>query len=171
MKATEKYFPVILINTLHKVVITGFVIYFFSFWKELIQINDMLKTIFLIFPNYCLGRGLIDLAKNQFMDVFERFGKFPNFSMSLSINCLSVAINCLQFLIYFFFQLFVYVFHFRRQSCSRSFQLGYYRKKYFHDDHSRIFVFRHHCPNRVPFLYSSKVGVFLMPCLRVIFVN
>ena len=144
---------------------------FFSFWKELIQINDMLKTIFLIFPNYCLGRGLIDLAKNQFMDVFERFGKFPNFSMSLSINCLSVAINCLQFLIYFFFQLFVYVFHFRRQSCSRSFQLGYYRKKYFHDDHSRIFVFRHHCPHWVSFLYSSKVGVFLMPCLRVIFLN
>ena len=74
----------------------------------------MLKTIFLIFPNYCLGRGLIDLAKNQFMDVFERFGKFPHFSMSLSINFLSVTINCLQFLIYFFFQLFVYVFHFRR---------------------------------------------------------
>ena len=88
MKATEQYFPVTLINTLHKVVLTGVGIYlFFSFWKELIQINDMLKTIFLIFPNYCLGRGLIDLAKNQFMDVFERFGKFPNFSMSLSINC------------------------------------------------------------------------------------
>ena len=115
MKATEKYFPVTLISTLHKVVLTGVGIYlFFSFWKELIQINDMLKTIFLIFPNYCLGRGLIDLAKNQFMNVFERFGKFPNFSVILSINCLSVAINCLQFLIYFLFQLFVYVFHFRR---------------------------------------------------------
>ena len=88
--------------------------YFFSFWKELIQINDMLKTIFLIFPNYCLGRGLIDLAKNQFMDVFERFGKFPHFSMSLSINFLSVTINFLQYLMYLFFQLFVYVFHFRR---------------------------------------------------------
>ena len=114
MKVTEKYFHVILINTLHKVVLTGVVIYFFSFWKELIQINDMLKTIFLIFPNYCLGRGLIDLAKNQFMDVFERFGKFPHFSMSLSINFLSVTINFLQYLMYLFFQLFVYVFHFRR---------------------------------------------------------
>ena len=29
MKATEKYFPVILINTLHKVVLTGVVIFFF----------------------------------------------------------------------------------------------------------------------------------------------
>ena len=43
--------------------------------QELIAINDMLKRIFLIFPNYCLGRGLIDLAKNQFMDVFDRFGE------------------------------------------------------------------------------------------------
>ena len=32
MKVTEKYFPVILINTLHKVVLTG-VIYFFFFLK------------------------------------------------------------------------------------------------------------------------------------------
>ena len=31
MKATEKYFPVILINTLHKVVLTGVGIYFFFF--------------------------------------------------------------------------------------------------------------------------------------------
>ena len=45
------------------------------FLKELIAINDGLKRIFLIFPNYCLGRGLIDLAKNQFMDVFQRFGE------------------------------------------------------------------------------------------------
>ena len=43
--------------------------------QELVVINDMLKRIFLIFPNYCLGRGLIDLAKNQFMDVFDRFGE------------------------------------------------------------------------------------------------
>ena len=43
--------------------------------QDLIAINDMLKRIFLIFPNYCLGRGLIDLAKNQFMDVFDRFGE------------------------------------------------------------------------------------------------
>ena len=31
MKATEKYFPVILINTLHKVVLTGVGIYLFFF--------------------------------------------------------------------------------------------------------------------------------------------
>ena len=43
--------------------------------QDLIAINNMLKRIFLIFPNYCLGRGLIDLAKNQFMDVFDRFGE------------------------------------------------------------------------------------------------
>ena len=32
-EVTEKYFPVILINTLHKVVLTGVVIYFFFFLK------------------------------------------------------------------------------------------------------------------------------------------
>ncbi|KAL9951119.1 hypothetical protein ACROYT_G043723 [Oculina patagonica] len=52
-----------------------FILEFFTDDKELIAVNDMLKRIFLIFPNYCLGRGLIDLAKNQFMDVFERFGQ------------------------------------------------------------------------------------------------
>ena len=42
--------------------------------QELTDINNVLKGVFLIFPNYCLGRGLIDLAKNQFMDMFSRFG-------------------------------------------------------------------------------------------------
>ena len=44
--------------------------------QELIAVVEMLKKIFLIFPNFCLGRGLIDLARNQFMDVFERFGEY-----------------------------------------------------------------------------------------------
>uniref|UniRef100_A0A4W5NM08 P-type phospholipid transporter n=1 Tax=Hucho hucho TaxID=62062 RepID=A0A4W5NM08_9TELE len=39
-------------------------------------INDILKNVFLIFPHFCLGRGLIDMAKNQAMaDALERFGE------------------------------------------------------------------------------------------------
>lgn len=35
----------------------------------------MLKNVFLIFPHFCLGRGLIDMVKNQAMaDALERFG-------------------------------------------------------------------------------------------------
>ncbi|PFX16944.1 ATP-binding cassette sub-family A member 1 [Stylophora pistillata] len=52
-----------------------FILEFFVDDQELIAVVEMLKKIFLIFPNFCLGRGLIDLARNQFMDVFERFGQ------------------------------------------------------------------------------------------------
>ncbi|KAK5604485.1 ATP-binding cassette sub- A member 1 [Crenichthys baileyi] len=39
-------------------------------------INDILKNVFLIFPHFCLGRGLIDMVKNQAMaDALERFGE------------------------------------------------------------------------------------------------
>uniref|UniRef100_A0A8C8E1E1 P-type phospholipid transporter n=1 Tax=Oryzias sinensis TaxID=183150 RepID=A0A8C8E1E1_9TELE len=42
------------------------------------QINNVLKKVFLIFPHFCLGRGLIDMAKNQAMaDAFHRLGTRP----------------------------------------------------------------------------------------------
>ncbi|XP_067103215.1 phospholipid-transporting ATPase ABCA1b [Osmerus mordax] len=44
--------------------------------KEIGGINDILKNVFLIFPHFCLGRGLIDMVKNQAMaDALERFGE------------------------------------------------------------------------------------------------
>uniref|UniRef100_A0AAQ4RXI4 P-type phospholipid transporter n=1 Tax=Gasterosteus aculeatus aculeatus TaxID=481459 RepID=A0AAQ4RXI4_GASAC len=33
--------------------------------NEIGGINDILKNVFLIFPHFCLGRGLIDMVKNQ----------------------------------------------------------------------------------------------------------
>ncbi|KAM6369110.1 LOW QUALITY PROTEIN: phospholipid-transporting ATPase ABCA7 [Pluvialis apricaria] len=43
--------------------------------QNLNNINRILKKVFLIFPHFCLGRGLIDMVKNQAMaDAFERFG-------------------------------------------------------------------------------------------------
>ncbi|NXR12958.1 ABCA1 protein, partial [Semnornis frantzii] len=43
--------------------------------QKLNNINRILKKVFLIFPHFCLGRGLIDMVKNQAMaDAFERFG-------------------------------------------------------------------------------------------------
>uniref|UniRef100_A0AAQ5WZG1 P-type phospholipid transporter n=1 Tax=Amphiprion ocellaris TaxID=80972 RepID=A0AAQ5WZG1_AMPOC len=43
---------------------------------EIGGINDILKNVFLIFPHFCLGRGLIDMVKNQAMaDALERFGE------------------------------------------------------------------------------------------------
>ena len=44
-------------------------------FQEVGGINDILKNVFLIFPHFCLGRGLIDMVKNQAMsDALERFG-------------------------------------------------------------------------------------------------
>uniref|UniRef100_A0AAR2JJ54 P-type phospholipid transporter n=1 Tax=Pygocentrus nattereri TaxID=42514 RepID=A0AAR2JJ54_PYGNA len=39
--------------------------------------DDGLKKVLLIFPHFCLGRGLIDLAMNQAVtDVYARFGEY-----------------------------------------------------------------------------------------------
>ncbi|KAM8795014.1 LOW QUALITY PROTEIN: phospholipid-transporting ATPase ABCA7 [Eudromia elegans] len=43
--------------------------------QNLNDVNRILKKVFLVFPHFCLGRGLIDMVKNQAMaDAFERFG-------------------------------------------------------------------------------------------------
>uniref|UniRef100_A0A3B4DSZ9 ABC transporter domain-containing protein n=1 Tax=Pygocentrus nattereri TaxID=42514 RepID=A0A3B4DSZ9_PYGNA len=45
--------------------------------EHLKEVSKILKKIFLIFPHFCLGRGLIDMAKNQAMaDAFQRLGKY-----------------------------------------------------------------------------------------------
>uniref|UniRef100_A0A3P8WSU7 ATP binding cassette subfamily A member 7 n=1 Tax=Cynoglossus semilaevis TaxID=244447 RepID=A0A3P8WSU7_CYNSE len=47
--------------------------------EHLNAVNQVLKKVFLIFPHFCLGRGLIDMAKNQAMaDAFKRLGSRPN---------------------------------------------------------------------------------------------
>ncbi|CAM5115675.1 unnamed protein product [Eretmochelys imbricata] len=44
--------------------------------NKLNNINEILKSVFLVFPHFCLGRGLIDMVKNQAMaDALERFGE------------------------------------------------------------------------------------------------
>uniref|UniRef100_A0A4W3GYM2 ATP-binding cassette sub-family A member 1-like n=1 Tax=Callorhinchus milii TaxID=7868 RepID=A0A4W3GYM2_CALMI len=46
------------------------------FENDVCIINDVLKQLLLIFPHFCLGRGLIDMAKNQgIADAYARFGE------------------------------------------------------------------------------------------------
>ncbi|KAM5237884.1 phospholipid-transporting ATPase ABCA7 [Ctenodactylus gundi] len=46
--------------------------------QKLQEVSRILKRVFLIFPHFCLGRGLIDMVRNQAMaDAFERFGDSP----------------------------------------------------------------------------------------------
>uniref|UniRef100_A0A8C3VSL4 ATP binding cassette subfamily A member 7 n=1 Tax=Catagonus wagneri TaxID=51154 RepID=A0A8C3VSL4_9CETA len=43
--------------------------------QKLQEVSRILKWVFLIFPHFCLGRGLIDMVRNQAMaDAFERLG-------------------------------------------------------------------------------------------------
>ncbi|XP_013001127.2 phospholipid-transporting ATPase ABCA7 isoform X2 [Cavia porcellus] len=43
--------------------------------QNLQAVSRILRRVFLIFPHFCLGRGLIDMVRNQAMaDAFERFG-------------------------------------------------------------------------------------------------
>lgn len=44
--------------------------------QNVTRINNIVKQVLLIFPHFCLGRGLIDMAKNQAMaTLFLNFGK------------------------------------------------------------------------------------------------
>ncbi|XP_054548976.1 phospholipid-transporting ATPase ABCA7 isoform X1 [Talpa occidentalis] len=46
--------------------------------QKLQEVSRILKQVFLIFPHFCLGRGLIDMVRNQAMaDAFERLGDRP----------------------------------------------------------------------------------------------
>lgn len=44
--------------------------------QKLQDVSRILKHVFLIFPHFCLGRGLIDMVRNQALaDAFERLGE------------------------------------------------------------------------------------------------
>uniref|UniRef100_A0A8C1ZZ84 P-type phospholipid transporter n=1 Tax=Cyprinus carpio TaxID=7962 RepID=A0A8C1ZZ84_CYPCA len=57
-----------------------FVLELFENNRSLLMFNEVLKKVLLVFPHFCLGRGLIDMAMNQAVtDVYARFGE--EFSM------------------------------------------------------------------------------------------
>ncbi|XP_030254763.1 retinal-specific phospholipid-transporting ATPase ABCA4a isoform X2 [Sparus aurata] len=56
-----------------------FILDLFEGTTALYKLNQLLKTVLLIFPHYCLGRGLIDMAMNQAVtDIYARFGEDYN---------------------------------------------------------------------------------------------
>ncbi|XDV27110.1 hypothetical protein PO909_030696 [Leuciscus waleckii] len=53
-----------------------FILELFENNRSLIMFNEVLKKVLLVFPHFCLGRGLIDMAMNQAVtDVYARFGE------------------------------------------------------------------------------------------------
>ena len=54
--------------------------------QELQDIGFILKDVFLIFPQYCLGRGLMELAAEYNKNIIA--GKFGLVSTRYLLNCL-----------------------------------------------------------------------------------
>uniref|UniRef100_A0A8C9VQV1 ATP binding cassette subfamily A member 4 n=1 Tax=Scleropages formosus TaxID=113540 RepID=A0A8C9VQV1_SCLFO len=53
-----------------------FILELFESNQTLIKLNELLKKALLVFPHFCLGRGLIDMAMNQAVtEVYARFGE------------------------------------------------------------------------------------------------
>ncbi|KAG9351082.1 hypothetical protein JZ751_024972, partial [Albula glossodonta] len=53
-----------------------FILELFENNRTLLKFNELLKKGLLIFPHFCLGRGLIDMAMNQAVtEVYARFGE------------------------------------------------------------------------------------------------
>ncbi|XP_075869832.1 retinal-specific phospholipid-transporting ATPase ABCA4a [Nelusetta ayraudi] len=53
-----------------------FILDLFEGTTTLYKLNQLLKSALLVFPHYCLGRGLIDMAMNQAVtDIYARFGE------------------------------------------------------------------------------------------------
>ncbi|ESP00897.1 hypothetical protein LOTGIDRAFT_81234, partial [Lottia gigantea] len=51
-------------------IITSFLLELFSYDQDLAKIHDTLKYVLMMFPNYCLGRGLMDLAFNEYKNEY-----------------------------------------------------------------------------------------------------
>ncbi|KAG8190583.1 hypothetical protein JTE90_014059 [Oedothorax gibbosus] len=51
-------------------IVTSFLLEVFSYDAYLGEVHKMLKMTFLLFPNYCLGRGLMDIAFNEYQNFF-----------------------------------------------------------------------------------------------------
>lgn len=47
----------------------------YNIFQTLKDINDSLNEALLFLPQFCLGRGLLDLSRNQvYRDAFKKFG-------------------------------------------------------------------------------------------------
>lgn len=63
--------------------ITTFTLENFSDEDDLQRINDILMKVFLIFPHYCLGRGLFDMSRTHAINVInQKYSSFGEVAMN-----------------------------------------------------------------------------------------
>lgn len=84
-------------------IVTSFLLEVFSYNAYLGEIHTVLKATFLLFPNYCLGRGLMDIAFNEYQNFFlfktGQYNKMRSpFAWDLvTRNLIAMAISGLSF--------------------------------------------------------------------------
>lgn len=59
---------------------------------DLVRINGILMKLFLIFPHYCLGRGLFDMSRTHIINVISaKYSAYPSTSCRVSSRLFLVA--------------------------------------------------------------------------------
>ncbi|XP_056155293.1 retinal-specific phospholipid-transporting ATPase ABCA4-like [Lampris incognitus] len=86
-----------------------FILDLFESTTALYKCNQLLKTLLLIFPHYCLGRGLIDMAMNQAItEVYARFGEeFSRDPYSWDFVGKNLVCMAAEGFVYFFFNILI----------------------------------------------------------------
>ncbi|CAH1785688.1 unnamed protein product [Owenia fusiformis] len=101
-------------------IVTSFLLELFQYDKELSRVHDVLKCVFLLFPNYSLGRGLMDVAFNEYRnDYFFKTGQYDQMKSPFEWNLMArnlVAMACMG-CIFFIITLICEYNFFRKQKC------------------------------------------------------
>uniref|UniRef100_A0A4W6FFI7 ATP binding cassette subfamily A member 4 n=1 Tax=Lates calcarifer TaxID=8187 RepID=A0A4W6FFI7_LATCA len=83
-----------------------FILELFENNRPLLTFNEWLKKGLLVFPHFCLGRGLIDMAMNQAVtDVYARFGESDPFRWDFVGK--NIAFMAVEGFVYFILNLFI----------------------------------------------------------------
>ncbi|XP_071948273.1 ATP-binding cassette sub-family A member 2-like [Antedon mediterranea] len=71
-ESSAAYVFLIIINLFTGIttVIASFMLELFNYDEELKEVYEFLHKAFLMFPNYCLGKGLMELAYNEFLNEY-----------------------------------------------------------------------------------------------------
>lgn len=89
-------------------VVTSFLLEVFSYDAYLGEVHELLKMIFLLFPNYCLGRGLMDIAFNEYQNFFLfKTGQYDKMKSPFAWNLVTRNLIAMAFsgLVFFFITL------------------------------------------------------------------
>ncbi|XP_012935434.1 ATP-binding cassette sub-family A member 2 [Aplysia californica] len=100
------YIALIVINLFTGItcIVCSFLLEIFSYDHDLERVHKVLKVVFMMFPNYCLGRGLMELAFNEYQnEYYFKTGQMDKMKSAMEwdlIPCHLVAMACVGLLFF-----------------------------------------------------------------------